>query len=464
MKGTVTPRPAKKVRDKRTGKMRLAPLRPYEEWTDPDTGKTVRAGASGSTWTWRFSTGSRAVGIRRYYSDGGYATKKECEDALSTAMADAGRGDTRALTKPDATLVGDYLHDWLDARTGLKPSTEKGYRDAIRVWIARRDDKDRYRLTPYLGALVLADLTEDHLTRLYATLKKHGGRITIAERKAAKEEGRQPVGRPLGSRSIHLAHTVLRMALADAVEARKLPFSPIERIPKRQRPTHTPVKQAERVWTPDQVQVFLGKSRADRLYPLLCLALDTGARRGELAALPWSDLDLEEGTVTFRDNRVVVGREIVQGETKSRKARTVDLDGRTVTILRTWKTTQAKERLLAGESWAGGDPGRTGYVFTAATGVPYRPDWLSDRFERLQKGLRIPKRSLHSLRHTSATIALLRGVAVHVVSERLGHSKVSTTLDIYAHVIRTQASDAARVIGSAIYGDDSVATAGGGAR
>lgn len=460
MKGTVTPRPSKKVVDKRTGKLRTAPLRPYEEWTDPKTGKTVRAGAEGSTWTWRFCASSS----RRHHSEGGFATKVECEEALAKAIIDLGHGDTRALAKPEARPVGDYLFDWIDARTGLKPSTEKSYRDAIRVWIAPRDDKDRYRLAPYLGELPLQSLTEDHLTRLYAHLKRQGGRITIAERKAAAAERRQPVGPPLGSRSIHLAHTVLRMALADAVEAGKLPFSPVERIPKRQRPTHTPVKQAERVWTPGQVQQFLTARRADRLYAFWCLGLDTGARRGELAALSWPDVDLDEGTVTIRDNRVVVGREIIKGETKSRKSRTIDLDPRTVEILRTWKTAQTKDRLAAGRSWTGGDPGMTGYVFTTEVGAPFRSDWLSDRFERLQKGLKLPYRTLHSLRHTSATIALLKGVAVHVVLERLGHSKVSTTLDIYAHVIRTQASDAAAVIGSAIYGDQPAAAGEGGAR
>jgi integrase len=90
------------------------------------------------------------------------------------------------------------------------------------------------------------------------------------------------------------------------------------------------------------------------------------------------------------------------------------------------------------------------------------PDWLSDRFERLQNGLKLRRLIFHGLRHTSATIALLKGVPVHVVCERLGHSKVSTTLDVYAHVIRTQASDAAQVIGGAIYGDDAEAAEGGG--
>jgi integrase len=77
---------------------------------------------------------------------------------------------------------------------------------------------------------------------------------------------------------------------------------------------------------------------------------------------------------------------------------------------------------------------------------------LADEFERCQRGLGLPPISIHGLRHTSATIALSKGVPVHVVSERLGHATVSITLDIYAHVIPSQGSDAARIIDGEIYG------------
>lgn len=113
---------------------------------------------------------------------------------------------------------------------------------------------------------------------------------------------------------------------------------------------------------------------------------------------------------------------------------------------------QARERLAAGEVWAGGQPGETGHVFTGELGVPYRPDRLASAFVAAQEGLGLSRVVFHALRHTSATIALSEGVPITLVSERLGHSKVSITLDVYAHAIPSHGADAARVIGAAIYG------------
>ena len=93
-------------------------------------------------------------------------------------------------------------------------------------------------------------------------------------------------------------------------------------------------------------------------------------------------------------------------------------------------------------------------MFTDELGAPYRPDWLSADFERAQANVDVDRLVFHGLRHTSATILLAAGVPVHVVSERLGHANVRITLDTYAHVIPTQHTDAARVLGTALYGTD----------
>jgi integrase len=156
--------------------------------------------------------------------------------------------------------------------------------------------------------------------------------------------------------------------------------------------------------------------------------------------------------VTLRENRVLVDGEVIEGTTKTSKTRTIRLDRRTVTALKSWKTRQAQERMAAGPGWAGGIPGKTGYLWTDETGAVYRPDELSDFFEQAQAGIGLPRLVFHGLRHTSATIALARFVPVHVVSARLGHANVSITWNIYAHVIPGQDGDAAAAIGDAIYG------------
>jgi integrase len=251
---------------------------------------------------------------------------------------------------------------------------------------------------------------------------------------------------------VQLTATILGMALRDAVESGRLPYNPADRIPRRQRPKHTPRKLADRFWSPDEAQRFLDATRDDRLWPLWCLALDSGARRGELAALRWDALDLDAGVMTIKASRTHSGTRVVEGPTKNGHERRVHLDPRTVRALRAHRRRQAEERLAAGEGWAGGTPGEDGYVFVDEAGEPPRPDLFGRWFIEAQENVDVPRIVFHALRHTSATAALQALVPITLVSERLGHSKVSVTLDTYAHAIPSDGVDAARRIGAAIYG------------
>jgi integrase len=211
-----------------------------------------------------------------------------------------------------------------------------------------------------------------------------------------------------------------------------------------------------------EARQFVASIVEDRLGPLWALMRDTGCRRGETAGLRWADVDLEGGAVTLRANRVLVGREVIEGTVKGKaKSRTVGIDGRTADALKRWKATQGRERLAAGAAWAGGKPGESGHLWTDELGEPYRPDIISARFEQAQRGVEVSPLVLHGLRHTSATVALAAGVPVHVVSKRLGHADVKITLSVYAHVLDEQRTDAAQRIGGALYGDAAMGTVGG---
>lgn len=98
----------------------------------------------------------------------------------------------------------------------------------------------------------------------------------------------------------------------------------------------------------------------------------------------------------------------------------------------------------------------TGFVWSDEIGEAYRPDKLASAFIDAQDGLGLPRLVFHGLRHSSATILLAAGLPITLVSERLGHSKVSVTLDVYGHAIPSHGADAARVIGKAIYGAEVV--------
>jgi integrase len=385
-----------------------------------------RVGTTGTVrWAWSFTTGSRAAGTRRTHQRGGYATKGAANAALTEARAAYGKGDSRPLQKPTATPTGEYLKGWLAGLPLERASTRRAYLTVIDVW-----SKPVHRVP-------LKDLGPDDLLGLYAGMRESGGRG----------------GKPLSSRSVQLTATVLGMALRDAVEAGDLAYNPADRIPKRQRPKHRARKRADRFWAPEQAAAFLEANRDSRWFPLWALALDTGARRGELSALRWSELDLDAGTVTIKASRTSLAADPDEvGPTKTGEKRTVDLDPRTVAALRAHLRRQAEDRLRAGEGWAGGKPGEAGFVFLTEAGESPRPDQLARLFREAQEGTGVPALVFHGMRHTSATAALAAGVSIVTVQERLGHSKPSITLDIYSHALPKDGAAAARRIGAAIYG------------
>jgi integrase len=166
----------------------------------------------------------------------------------------------------------------------------------------------------------------------------------------------------LGPRSVVLAHTILTKALAAAVTSDKIPVSPVDRIPADDRPTHTARKLADRHWSPEEARAFLNATADDRLHPLWALALDSGARRGEVAALRWSDVDLDAGVVSIERNRVVVGGQVVEGS-PSRPSRT----GGLTSIRAPWRRSGGGRRPRPASAWR---PDRRGPAVTTPTCSP----------------------------------------------------------------------------------------------
>jgi integrase len=179
------------------------------------------------------------------------------------------------------------------------------------------------------------------------------------------------------------------------------------------------------------------------------LALSTGARRGELCGLAWSSVDLERGTVSITDTLLDVGGKLMDGKPKTaRGRRVVALDALTVAALRAHSTAQKAEAMAFGRE----DYNERGLVFTREDGSPVHPAWLTRRWSQIVKASGTPLIRLHDARHTSASLALAAGIPIGVVSERLGHSKTSITLDVYGHVMPAQHRDAADKLAAAMFG------------
>ena len=179
-------------------------------------------------------------------------------------------------------------------------------------------------------------------------------------------------------------------------------------------------------------------------WPLFLLLAIAGLRRGEVIALRRSDLDLNAGALRVRQSAVLVGNRVVVGEPKSRAGhRTVALDDETTRRLAWHHSRQQLQAHKAGRT----DPK---LVFTTASGERLDPAYVSRHFARLIRLHGLPSIRLHDLRHFMATQMLAHGVAVVTVSQRLGHARASTTLNVYGHCIPGADRDAAHFISDLI--------------
>jgi integrase len=236
-------------------------------------------------------------------------------------------------------------------------------------------------------------------------------------------------------RSVHHVHRVLHGAFAQAVRWHLIPRNPCDGA---QKPRVARVEM--NVWTPVEADAFLLATREHRMHALYVLALTTGMRQGELLGLNWAAIDLNTGTLAVR--RALQwqrGNGLVFTEPKTaRSRRKIHLSQTALAALRAHKDRQKFERHAADLAWTTHD-----LVVCDAVGEPLSPTNETKRFQRAVAAAGLPAIRFHDLRHTAATILLAKGVHVKLVSEMLGHSTITLTLDTYSHVIPAMHGDAA---------------------
>ena len=367
-------------------------------------------------WAFRVDAGiSAETGKRRQMLRQGFKTKREAEKALAAAQQSVEQG---SVVSKSAMKVDAFLDQWLASQQGrLKESTHHSY-----VVTSKR-------VRSGLGHAQLQSLTPMQIETFYADLLDHG----------------RADGTGLSPKTVRNTHTVLRKALSDAERLGLVHrnAAAAARGPSVERPEFT-------VWSSDELKQFFAAAEPNRLYAAFVLLATTGMRRGEVLGVRWKDLDLDSGqlaivqTVTNVDGRLTVG---TPKTTKSR--RVIYLDETTVSVLRTHRKRQREDQLAAGPDWDGAG----GFVFTDEFGGAVRPEWFSKDFGRVVLASGAPRIRLHDVRHTYATLALKAGVHPKVVSERLGHSTIAITLDLYSHVTPGMARGAADLVASKIFGD-----------
>jgi integrase len=369
---------------------------------------TNRAGET--VWTVRVDAGQKPDGKRRQVSRS-FPTKREAE---SWAADVRGKLDRGTFIAPAKLTYGEFLASWLPGRRGdLRPSTYESYERMLRVHVV-----------PTLGLVPLQQLGPERLLSLYADL-----------------------GTRLSPRSVAYVHVIIHRSLKDAARWGKVSRNVATLVDA---PRAGDRKELT-TWTAAQVSAFLDHLQGDPLQVPVMVMARTGMRRGEVLGLRWKDVDLDAGRFSIRQTLTAprdpeTGRHVLTfGMPKTAAGRrTFKLDGETVAALRAHRVAQNKIKLMAGPGYVDHD-----LVVAEPDGTPLHPDHFRDRFTRRVARSGLPMIRVHDLRHTNATIGLERGIPAKVMANRLGHSKVSTTLDIYSHVLPSMDEDAAEKIAAA---------------
>ena len=352
---------------------------------------------------------------RRRAIKGGFATRKECQAALTKVLAavEARRPSRRP---PGSRSRPSCSSEWLPAVKGsLRPTTYACY-----AMLARE------HIIPRLGALQLQKLTAGCDQRPLRPPARGGPRPWRAASQpprcaACTPSCTGPVTTPCAGARL----TVNPVAAADPPKASAEHH---DRLP---------------VWSAEQLAAFLAHVADDRLFALWRLLAMTGMRRGEALGLQWEDLDMEAGAADHPP-RLDPGQRRRPDERAQDQPRPAhDRPGSRDPGGPARPTPPARPTSspTGEEAWT-----ESGFVFTRPDGRPLVPWAVSKAFRDHAQGGLLPPIPLHGLRHTYATLALASGVNPRIVSGRLGHATVALTLDVYSHVLPQQDRQAAEAI------------------
>lgn len=310
--------------------------------------------------------------------------------------------------------VGEFLsRSWLEMkRHKVKSSTWQRYYDLVMLHIV-----------PEVGKVPIARLTAQQVQALYAK----------------KLEPDPLTGKCLSKTTVHHLHTVLHGALDSALRLGVVQRNVTELADAPRMQRHEMM-----VFSPAQARTFLDAAQGNRFEALYILALTTGMRQGELLALRWQDVDMDQGTLSVTATlRYRHGEFSFTAPKTARSRRSIRLTPRAVAALRAHRARQLEERVRIGEAW----DKASNLVFCTHQGGPIEANnFIKQSFLPLLKKAELPRIRFHDLRHTAATLLLRQGVNPKIVSEMLGHASISITLDVYSHVVPDMQDAAVRAM------------------
>jgi integrase len=338
-------------------------------------------------------------------------TRQEASRLLAGALRDR---DAGLPIVGEKQTVEQYLGQWLN---DIKPTIRH------RSWI-RYEEMVRLHVLPTVGAVALSRLSPQQVQALYTAKLSQG----------------------LAPATVARIHAVLRRAFGEATRMGVIQRNVVALV----RPPR-PMRKEMQVFTAEQARTFLTAIVDDPLEALYVLALTTGMRRGEMLALHWADVDLDSGFVQVRFTvQHIAGAQVIYSAPKtSRSRRKVALSQRAIAVLQKHRQRQEEQRARVSVAWVESD-----LVFTNAVGQQMRGNHILQRhFTPVLQRAGLPLIRFHDLRHTAATLLLTQGIHPKIVSEMLGHSTVSMTLDTYSHVLPDMQRDATAAF-DRLFGDD----------
>ena len=328
------------------------------------------------------ATGKRK---QQWYSVKG--NKKMAEKRLTELLQDR---DTGTLVKPSKITLGDYIITWLRdyAWANLATRTAEGYEHILSKHVI-----------PKLGNIVLTALKPEHIQKYYSEKLATG----------------------LSARTVRHHHVTLHTVLQSVVKRGMLIRNPADATdpPRFTRPEMHIINEFN-------LQHFLDAAKQTEYYPIFYLALFTGMRRSELLALRWSDIDLVlcQVYVTRSLHRLRKGETVIRPTKTAKSRRMVALSPSTCQVLREYYEKQENEALFAGKLLRDDD-----LIF------PWPPDTVTHAWMKLARRVGLKGVRFHDARHTHASLLLRQNTHPAIVQQRLGHASISTTIDIYSHIM-----------------------------
>ncbi|MFC1969073.1 tyrosine-type recombinase/integrase [Chloroflexota bacterium] len=358
---------------------------------------SIREKSKGS-WQIQIYTGTGPDGKPRRHFETVRGRKGDAQRRLTELLASLDKG---VYTPPGRLTVAEHLKNWLEGyvKTNCSPRTLDGYQSII----------ERH-LIPALGHVQLKQFHPQTIQGYYG--------------KACEK---------VSARTVAKHHRLLSQALKYAVRQGYLGRNPCDLVDApswKGRPM--------RALTPAEVEVLFDMVQDSPIYPATYTAVSTGLRQAELLGLRWRDIDLDMlsisvSQVLYKRRGVCQFKEPKTAHSRRRVAMTPKL----ALFLREYRAEMESIHWQLGKPLTLDD-----LVFASVEGKPLDPSILSHEFARIAKQAGLENVRFHDLRHTFASLMLLRGAKPKVISEALGHSSVAFTMDVYSHIIEGMQSDA----------------------